>query len=130
MASGAALSCDVRQNYHSDCEKAVNSQIQLELEALYSYLSMASYFERSDIALPGFSRYFSKAAMEELGHVEALTNYQNKRGGKVIFQDIMKPAKDEWGSGEGGQWVSLSGENSGLASHSLQWRFRRLPVSC
>lgn len=32
----------VRQNYHQDCEAAVNRQINLELYASYVYLSMVS----------------------------------------------------------------------------------------
>ena len=91
---------EVRQNFHSDCEKAINSQIALELEAMYKYLSMASYFERHNVALPGFAQYFHKAAHEELQHVEMLAKYQSKRGGQVTFQDIKKPAKDEWGTGQ------------------------------
>lgn len=90
----------VRQNYHPDCEKALNVQIGLELEAMYTYISMASYFSRHDQALPGFAQYFSKSVQEELGHVQLLCQYQNKRGGRVEYKDIKKPAKDEWGSGE------------------------------
>lgn len=25
--------------------------------------------------------------------------YQNRRGGRIVLQDIQKPMKDEWGSG-------------------------------
>lgn len=32
----------VRQNYHQDCEAAINRQINLELYASYVYLSMVS----------------------------------------------------------------------------------------
>ena len=30
----------VRQNYHSKCEEGINGQINLELYAMYTYLSM------------------------------------------------------------------------------------------
>lgn len=36
----AAPPSQVRQNYHQDCEAAVNRQINLELYASYVYLSM------------------------------------------------------------------------------------------
>merc|ERR1712121_31964 len=36
----------------------------MEMHAHYVYLSMALYFDRDDIALPGFSKYFMKAALE------------------------------------------------------------------
>uniref|UniRef100_A0A8C0K8M6 Ferritin n=1 Tax=Canis lupus dingo TaxID=286419 RepID=A0A8C0K8M6_CANLU len=48
----------VRQNFHPDCEAAVNRQINLELYAAYAYLSMAYYFSREDVALNNFARYF------------------------------------------------------------------------
>ncbi len=32
----------VRQNYHTDTEREINTQINLELKAFYSYLSMVS----------------------------------------------------------------------------------------
>ena len=95
MASGSGVS----QNYHPECEKALNDQLKLELEAMYMYISMASHFSRSDQALGGFAEYFSKAAQEEMGHVDRLCKYQNKRGGKVVFSPIKKPEKDDWGSG-------------------------------
>jgi len=33
----------VRQNYHQESEEGVNKQINLELYAMYTYLSMVSY---------------------------------------------------------------------------------------
>lgn len=32
----------MRQNYHEDCEAAINKQINMELYASYTYLSMVS----------------------------------------------------------------------------------------
>lgn len=34
------MSSQIRQNFHQDCEAAVNRQINLELYASYVYLSM------------------------------------------------------------------------------------------
>lgn len=34
------MSSQVRQNFHQDCEAAINRQINLELYASYVYLSM------------------------------------------------------------------------------------------
>ena len=50
------------------------------------------------MSLPGLAKYFKKAADEELGHAKKFMEFQNKRGGKVVLQDLKKPAKDEWGS--------------------------------
>jgi len=87
-----------RQNYHQESEAAVNKQINLELYASYVYMSMSHYFDRDDVALPGFHKFFKKSSDEEREHAEKLMKYQNKRGGRVVFQDIQKPIRDEWGS--------------------------------
>lgn len=34
------MSSQIRQNFHQDCEAAINRQINLELYASYVYLSM------------------------------------------------------------------------------------------
>ncbi|KAG7522832.1 ferritin, heavy subunit-like [Solea senegalensis] len=67
------MSSQIQQNFHQDCEAAVNRQINLELYASYVYLSMAYYYERHDKSLPNFA--------------------------KIFLQDISKPDRDEWGSG-------------------------------
>ena len=51
------------------------------------------------MALPGFAKYFKKSADEEKEHAEKLMKFQVQRGGRVILNDIKKPAKDEWGTG-------------------------------
>lgn len=77
----------------------MNEMVGLELEAMYTYISLASHFDRSDKALDGFRQYFNKAMEEEMGHVDLLCKYQNKRGGNVLFKGIKKPEKNNWGSG-------------------------------
>lgn len=88
-----------RQNYHQECEAGVNKQINLELYASYVYMSMAHYYDRDDVALKGFHSYYKKSSDEEREHAEKLMRYQNKRGGRIVFQDIQKPTRDEWGTG-------------------------------
>ncbi|XP_013378768.1 soma ferritin [Lingula anatina] len=88
-----------RQNYHVECEAAVNKQINLEFYASYVYDSMSAYFDRDDVALPGFSAFFRHQADEEREHAFMFIKFQNTRGGRVVLQPIPKPSKDEWGSG-------------------------------
>jgi len=88
-----------RQNYHSDVEAGINKQINLELYASYVYQSMAWYFDRDDVALKGFYKFFKHQSEEEREHAEKLMTYQNKRGGRIVLQNIQKPERDEWGSG-------------------------------
>ncbi|XP_007496921.1 ferritin heavy chain-like isoform X1 [Monodelphis domestica] len=89
----------VRQNFHQGSEAAINKQINLELYASYVYLSMAYYFDRDDVALKNFSKYFLHQAQEERKHAEKLMKFQNQRGGRIFFQDIKKPDRDDWESG-------------------------------
>ena len=89
----------VRQNFTAEVEAAINRQINMELYASYVYQSMAIYFDRDDVALPGFSAFFQHNSDEEREHAEKFMKYLNKRGGRVVLRDVMKPEKDEWGSG-------------------------------
>ncbi|ELT95406.1 hypothetical protein CAPTEDRAFT_19905 [Capitella teleta] len=99
-----------RQNFHSDCEALINKQINMEMHANYVYTSMAYYFDRDDVALSGFARFFRKAAEEEREHAERLMKYQNTRGGRVVLQDIQKPEQEEWGTGLDAMLFSLDME--------------------
>jgi len=101
-----------RQNYHSENEAGINRQINMELYASYTYQSMSFYFDRDDVALPGFAKYFNKASEEEREHAEKFMKYQNKRGGRIVLQDIKKPDRDEWGTGLEAMQVALQLEKS------------------
>merc|ERR1711971_782717 len=74
----------IRQNYHEDCEALINKQINMEFYASYVYLSMSSYFKTE--------------SGEERAHGMKLLEYQTKRGGRVVFQDVAKPTTMEWGT--------------------------------
>merc|ERR1719158_1187052 len=86
----------IRQNYHEECEAMINKQINMEFYASYVYLSMGSYFNRHDQALHGFGSHFMGESEEERKHGIKLMEYQTKRGGRVVFQDIAKPSTMEW----------------------------------
>ncbi|CAM4369709.1 unnamed protein product [Leuciscus chuanchicus] len=87
----------IRQNYDRDCEALINKMINLELYASYTYTSMASslsligfafYFKRDDVALAGFAKFFKENSEEEREHAERLMEFQNKRGGNIVLQDV------------------------------------------
>lgn len=80
-------------------EQEINKQINRELFASYTYLSMAMHFNRDDINLPGFHKFFKEASEEEREHAMKLMEYQNKRGGRVLLHGIMKPCETTWGNG-------------------------------
>nr|WBV73504.1 allergen [Blomia tropicalis] len=89
----------IRQNYHEESEAGVNKQINLELYAAYVYQQMAYHFNRTDIALSGFERFFYESSKEERVHAEKLMMFQNQRGGRIVLQDIPKPIKQDWSCG-------------------------------
>ncbi|KAL3883536.1 hypothetical protein ACJMK2_029792 [Sinanodonta woodiana] len=101
-----------RQNYHAESEAAINKQINMELYASYVYQSMSYYFDQDDVALKGFAKFFKKSSEEEREHAEKLMKYQNKRGGRIVLQDIKKPDRDEWGTGLDAMEVALDLEKS------------------
>jgi len=85
--------------FTKNTEEEINKQINRELFAHYTYLSMAMHFDRDDINLPGFHKFFKESAEEEMEHAQKLMKYQNKRGGRVKLHHVMTPCKDHWGNG-------------------------------
>ena len=64
------------------------------------------------MALPGFAKYFRRAAEEEKEHAEKFMKFQVQRGGRIILNDIKKPTKDEWGTGLEAMQAALELEKS------------------
>ncbi|XP_022362314.1 ferritin heavy chain isoform X2 [Enhydra lutris kenyoni] len=116
LSSAAAMTTaspsQVRQNYHQDSEAAINRQINLELYASYVYLSMSYYFDRDDVALKNFAKYFLHQSHEEREHAEKLMKLQNQRGGRIFLQDIKKPDRDDWENGLNAMECALHLEKS------------------
>ncbi|CAG2206665.1 yolk ferritin-like [Mytilus galloprovincialis] len=79
---------NVRQDFKTSTIHALNEQIVKELQASYIYKAYSQYYARADVSLPGFAKFFSKAAKEESEHAEKLMDYLNMRGGEVKLQDI------------------------------------------
>lgn len=102
----------IRTNYHATSEALINKQINMELHASYVYMSMSAFFNRDDIALNGFSKRFADASNEEREHAQKFIDYQNMRGGRVVFQNISKPNTDEWISALNAVEASLDLEKS------------------
>ncbi|KAI1711182.1 ferritin-like domain-containing protein [Ditylenchus destructor] len=88
----------IRQNFSHDVEAGINKQINVELQASYTYLSMAYFFDRDDVSLPNISKWMKKQSEEENQHAVAFMKYQNTRGGRIVLQPIGKPERDDWGN--------------------------------
>jgi ferritin len=70
-------------------EEAINEQIKHEFYAAYLYLSMAAFFEGSN--LPGFAKWMRSQAQEEVEHAMKFFDYVMDRGGRVKLQPIEGP---------------------------------------
>lgn len=85
-----------RHQFHKETEESINEQIGAELNAAFSYLSMACYFGQTDIALPGCQGFFMNMFEEELEHAMVFINYQLLRGAHVALSNIDVPECQNW----------------------------------
>jgi ferritin len=116
-------------------QQALNDQVNAELQAYYTYLSVSAYFE--DQNLRGFASWMRTHSDEEMVHAMKILDFIHSRRGRVMLQSIPQP-KTEWGSAlEAFQdalkheqhvtdlinkLVELSTKEGDHASHSfLQW---------
>ena len=83
-----------RHKFTDECESAINEQINVEYNVSYVYHAMFAYFDRDNVALKGFAKFFNESSEEEREHAEKLMVYQNKRGGKVKLQSILMPSSE------------------------------------
>ena len=116
VSSVSKMASQVRQNFGQESETAINQQIHLEFCAFYTYTSMGYYFDREDVSLQGFREFLLKSADKEYENAKKLMSFQNERGGRIVFQGIEKPSKDEWGSGLEVMRVALALERQLLQS--------------
>jgi ferritin len=68
---------------------ALNDQIRMELASGYVYLAMSAQFESE--SYDGFAHWMRLQAQEELEHAMKLFDYVNRRGGRVVLQEIPCP---------------------------------------
>ena len=58
----------IRQNFHPECEAAINKQIGEELQACYLYFGMNAFFQRDEAAFPEATKFFQSMIFEEMTH--------------------------------------------------------------
>ncbi|HEY9593302.1 MAG TPA: ferritin, partial [Spirochaetia bacterium] len=73
-------------------EKLIQEQIKNEWYSAYLYLSMAAYFETTN--LEGFAHWMYKQASEEQEHGKKFFDFLLDRGVKVVLQAIPQPPAD------------------------------------
>jgi len=76
-------------------QEALNGQVNAELYSAYLYLSMAAYFELTN--LPGMANWMRVQTQEEQFHAIKIYNHILERGGQVILKSIDAPPV-EWNS--------------------------------
>ncbi|XP_014612406.1 PREDICTED: soma ferritin-like [Polistes canadensis] len=82
--------------FHEETEAAMNKQINAEFKAFYYYLSMAAYFGRVDVALPGCESFFMQMHQEEHEHALQFIDYVKMRGGQIELCPILPPVDPDW----------------------------------
>ena len=108
----STMTSQIRQNYSTEVEAAVNRLVNLHLRASYTYLSLGYYFDRDDVALEGVGHFFRELAEEKREGAERLLKLQNDRGGRALFQDVQKPSQDEWGKTQEAMEAALALEKN------------------
>merc|ERR1712071_684594 len=78
--------------------KLPSTSINMELFASYNYTALAAHFNRDDVALKGFAKFFQSSSDEERDHADKVMKYQALRGGRVVLQAVNRPSSDEWDS--------------------------------
>jgi ferritin len=98
-------------------QQALNAQINMELGAFYTYLSMSAYFTADN--LPGLAAWMRHHAEEEMVHAMKIYNYINQRRGRVHLQTLDGP-RIEWSSAVEAVEDALNHEQAVTASiHNL-----------
>lgn len=72
---------------NASCATKLQDQINLEFNAAIFYLQYAAYFEKYDVNLPGFAKFFFNAASEEREHGMKLIDYALMRGQDPIISE-------------------------------------------
>lgn len=98
-------------------QDALNAQINMELSAFYTYLSMSAYFEA--LNWQGFAKWVRHHAEEEMVHAMKIYDFVNARRGRVTLTAIDTPV-GEWSNVQAAIESALHHEEKVTASiHKL-----------
>nr|KJB76236.1 hypothetical protein B456_012G079300 [Gossypium raimondii] len=65
-----------RQKFSEECAAAINQHINVEYSISYGYHAMFAYFDRDNVALEGFAKFFNELSLRDRGQAEKLMRYQ------------------------------------------------------
>lgn len=72
--------------------KAINKQLNFELESAHVYLAMQNYF--ASVSLSGFESWFGIQYQEEVSHAQKFMRYLNERGERVEITGFETPVNE------------------------------------
>ncbi|GFO36206.1 ferritin [Plakobranchus ocellatus] len=78
----------VAQNYNPKLDSQLEQQISSYVTQEVAYTAYASYFERADVALPGFEKFFSSLSKSARESAKNMTRLVNERGGCLNYPII------------------------------------------
>ena len=73
-------------------EKAINTQINFEIESAFVYLAMKNYI--ATLSLDGFVNWYDIQFQEEMAHAQKFMDYINNLGGRVEITNWPTPKND------------------------------------
>lgn len=73
-------------------ESALNQQINMELEAYYTYLGASAFFD--EMGLKGFAEWMFHHAEEEMTHAMKIYHFVLSRRGSIKLHSIPAPKQD------------------------------------
>ena len=83
-------------NWNTECEDAVNKQIQVEYWASYQYHLMWSYFDRSNVGLKNIAEFFKKSSEEEREHAQHFGPNMNHTQVNIYEDCILYLIAGQW----------------------------------
>lgn len=87
---GPTMSSQIRQNYSTEVEAAVNSTVNLHLQASYTYLSLGFHFHSDKVTLEAVGQLSPELAEKMHVGVQCLWKMQNQRRPHSL-RDEQKP---------------------------------------
>ncbi|XP_031198942.1 ferritin light chain 1-like isoform X2 [Mastomys coucha] len=95
------MTSQIRQNYSTEVETAMNLLVNLDLQASYSCLSLGFFFDQDDMALEDVGLFFHELAKEKYKGTESISSgcrrITGRSGDDALSQDVQKPSQDGWG---------------------------------
>lgn len=78
-------SFQIRQNYFTEVEAAINLLVNPHLWSSYTYLYLGFYFDYDNVALEDVGHFFRRMIEEKCEGADCLLKRQNQRGGHALF---------------------------------------------